>query len=142
MCRKRQNYFSAEFCINQTIDKLEKIKSRIKIDVSKTCLSKVKPIQEQKTHFLSPMKIYNLRLIKKTLKAQRKMFDGTVYDDTNYSMFELVLDQSVMNFINANVLFKIVNIKQSVGCKTSQSKAEIVLQLGMIRYGSFLCTKY
>ncbi|VDH89310.1 Hypothetical predicted protein [Mytilus galloprovincialis] len=106
----------SEFCIKQAIDKLEKIKSRIKADVSKTGLSKVKPIQEQIDTFcefnenifqnvrlITTMRdqgnakqgFITLQKIKKTLKAQRKMFDLTAYDDTNYSMFELVLNSQL-----------------------------------------------
>lgn len=140
----------SECCINEAIDKLEKMKSEIKTDVSNTCLSKVQPIQEQidicsgftenilqnerilttvKDHGNAKQGFLTLQKIKKTLHAQRKTLEeAAASDETDNSMFELVLDQSLMNFIKNKEISFDLNTKQSKGWKDI-SKTEIMKQL-------------
>ncbi|XP_071123132.1 uncharacterized protein [Mytilus edulis] len=140
-------------CIKEAIDKLEKMKSEIKTDVSRTFLSQIKPIQEQidifsglnesivqNESFLINVKdqgnakkvFLTLQKIKITLHTQRKKFEETATDETDNNMFELVQDQSLLNFIkNKQIPFEILNRKQTKGWK-DLSKTEIMKKLNLL----------
>ncbi|CAG2241458.1 unnamed protein product [Mytilus edulis] len=140
-------------CIKEAIDKLEKMKSEIKTDVSRTFLSQIKPIQEQidifsglnesivqNESFLINVKdqgnakkvFLTLQKIKITLRTQRKKFEETATDETDNNTFELVQDQSLLNFIkNTQIPFEILNRKQSKGWK-DLSKTEIMKKLDIL----------
>lgn len=129
----------AECCINKAIDKLEKMKPNIKTDVSKTFVSKVKPLQKQidtvsgfkqnivqnerflttaKYHGNAKQVFFALQRIKKTIHAQRKMFEVTENEETDNMMFNIVLDQSLMDFIkNKKNPFESLIKNQSKGWK-------------------------
>lgn len=112
-------------------------------------MSKIKPIQEQidtfsglnenilqSERFLSTVKDHGnakqvfltLQKIRKTLHVQRKLFEEAANDETDNLMFELVLDQSLMNvFENKEIPFDL-NTQPSKGWK-DLSKTEIMKKL-------------
>ncbi|XP_063400635.1 E3 ubiquitin-protein ligase TRIM56-like [Mytilus trossulus] len=143
----------SECSINKVIAKLEKLKSEIKANVSNTCLSKVTPIQEQidifsgfdenisqNERFLTTVTDHGkdkqvfltLQKIKKTLHFQRKTFEEAAEnDETDNSIFELMLDQSLTNILmNKEIPFDL-NTKQIKGWK-GNSKTEIIKHLDKI----------
>ncbi|VDI48598.1 Hypothetical predicted protein [Mytilus galloprovincialis] len=143
----------SECSIDKAIGKLENLKSEIKINVSNTCLSKVRPIQEQidifsgfdenilqNERFLTTVKDHGngkqvfltLQKIKKTLHVQRKKFEEAAEnDETDNSIFELMLDQSLTNILMLKAIPFDLNTKQIKGWK-GNSKTEIIKHLDKI----------